>query len=303
MAFRVLILGAVPDDFRRDLERLDDEVVLVAPLDPRRVDAAGVVSLRPHLVVLGEGAPLPASALREGGAGHPADDALPSLSLGGDPQADLVVPAAGPARDAALRLAGRLGRMRRALIERRTLPGDAGAPVPEAGAQGLRERLAQEFSRALRYRHPVAVVTHTLDARERLVGTYGAEAVEEFHALLAATLRRCLRDVDLLYRASAEELVAILPETTAAGARIPADRFLTQTARLIFKPTAASARPLLPIKATSSIGVADGPREGISSADDLLFRARASMGSARAAGGARVFIHGAPVEHEASGVA
>jgi diguanylate cyclase (GGDEF)-like protein len=157
--------------------------------------------------------------------------------------------------------------------------------------EAFRERVEHEFARALRYRHPVALIVLSVDGSERLAASYGEAAVDEFMGTLEETLRRCLRDVDLLYRAGPNEFAAILPETPAAGARIPADRFLTQTSRLVFKPSGATTRPVLPFKATSSVGVADGPGHGVASAEELVQSARASMGSARVAGGARVCVH------------
>jgi diguanylate cyclase (GGDEF)-like protein len=294
MAFRVLILGSVSEEVRRDLSLLEDGVEILVPPEGRMAEPSIVARLRPHLLVLGTGAPFTGAALYGAAAGP--GDPVPSISLEPDPSADLVLPADGSGREEALRLARRLGNLRAAL------DGPPGNRIPVAlrGPGPLRdsfgERLVYEFSRAVRYRHPVALVTLSVDGRDGLIGTYGPAAVEEFHGVLADALRRCLRDVDLLYRASDDEIAAILPETTAAGARIPADRFLTQTSRLIFKPTVVTDRPMLPLKATSSIGVADGPRAGVSSAEDLLSRARESLGSARVAGGARIFVHGAPAE-------
>ena len=296
MAFRVLIMGSIPDDLRRDLALLEDEVEIVLPPEGRPFDASRVASMRPHLLVFGQGAAFGASALYGPARGARVEDPVPSLALASDPSADLVLPAASGTRDEVLRLARRLGRLRRAALEGQAGVARSGASGGLLGVDAFRARLEYEYSRAVRYRHPVSLVTLTLDGRDALAATYGTTAVDEFQATLEDTLRRCLRDVDLLYRVEDHEIAAVLPETTAAGARIPADRFLTQTTRLIFKPSAATARPMLPLKATPSIGVADGPRAGVASADDLLTRARESMGSARSAGGARVFVHGAPSE-------
>ena len=153
-------------------------------------------------------------------------------------------------------------------------------------------RLEYEFSRALRYRHPVSLVTLSVDGRDRLGSIHGEAAVREFLSTLTDSLSRCLRDADLLFWPYDNEIAAILPETPAAGATIVAERFLTHTSRLVFKPSPAAARPLLPFKVTTSIGVADGPREGVGSSRELLARARESMRLARLAGGGRIVVHG-----------
>jgi GGDEF domain-containing protein len=144
----------------------------------------------------------------------------------------------------------------------------------------------------MRYRHPVSLVSVAVDRLDVLAATYGNPAIEEYLSLLTESLRRCLRDVDLLYRSAEREITAILPETQSAGARLAADRFLAATQRMVFKPTLPLGRPVLPFKATSSIGVVDGPREGVKSHAELLGRLRDSIAGAQRAGGGQVFVHG-----------
>src|SRR5262245_26788771 len=252
--------GWIPEDLRRDLATLEPEVELTETLE--RV---------PHLVVLGEGAPFAARDLRSSAGEF--DEPVPVIALRPDPGADLDRALECLPRGDLLRLALRLARMRR-----RLMPGL------------FLQRLEYEFSRALRFRHPVGLILLRLDARERLTEVYGVDALASFAALLEGALRRGLREVDLLFRIAEDEIATILPETPASGAAAVAERFLTQTAGLVFKPAAAGARAILPMKATSSIGVADGPREGVASHEDLLVRARASLSRAGDAGGGRVAV-------------
>ncbi len=288
VALRILILGRIPDDLRRDLRLLDDDVELVAP--EREVEPSHLPSHDPHLLVLGASAPFTARAVTL--AVSPLEEPVPVLALGSDPGADLCLPREGLGRDEILRLARRLARMRRALgAGRARRPPEAEDPAGDP-AELFRKRLEYEFSRALRYRHPVSLVTVCVDGRERLTSMYGDAAVEEFVSTLEGTLNRGLRDVDLLFRASGDEIAAILPETPASGAALVADRFLAQTSRLVFKPTSQGSRPMLPLKTTSSIGVADGPGEGVHTPQELLVRARESMGNAQLAGGGRIVVHG-----------
>ena len=178
-----------------------------------------------------------------------------------------------------MRLAGRLARMSRAL-------GRIQARVPASFVQ----RLEYEFSRALRFRHPLSLILLRHDETERLTDLYGRDGLAEYSTLLEAALRRSVRDVDLLFRTAGDELAAILPETPAPGAVVVAERFLSQTSRLVFKPAGAGSRPILPMKITSSIGVAEGPREGIGSSADLLLRARESLQAAASGDGHAVVV-------------
>ena len=290
MALRILILGQVADDVRRDLALIDDDVEIV-DAGPAPVEPGHLSYYRPHLLVLGDSAPFDAKAL-SAGEGSAAQDPVPVLSTLADVSADLRLPPEGPGRDDVLRLARRMGRMRQALAEHLELPfADRGAVLLGTPAR-FRSRLDYEFSRAFRYRHPVSLVTVAVDRLDSLAGVYGEAAIEEYLALLTEAFRRCLRDVDLLYRSTDREVTAILPETSASGASLAADRFLAATIRMVFKPTVPQGRPALPIKATSSIGVVDGPREGVRSANDLLSRLHDSVAGAQRAGGGQVFVHG-----------
>lgn len=282
MGLRILILGEVSGDVRNELGGLEEGVEIVQPGDAWDL-RSGLRTVSPHLVVLGEAAPCSAGDLMASDPDR-APDIILTVTPTGDPEADLRLPADPSARGPILRIARKLARMRQALL---------------ASPEPFQQRLDYEFSRALRYRHPMSLVTLSLDRRERLCATYGDRAVGQFLATLAETLKRCLRDVDLLFYSEADEISAILPETPAMGASIVADRFRTQTNRLVFKPQVAPLRPMLPLKATSSIGVADGPREGIGTSRDLLDRARESMTSARLAGGDRLQIHGQRPESRA----
>jgi GGDEF domain-containing protein len=291
MSLRVLVLGEIAADVRQDLRLLDDGVELIDAAPGAALHPAQIGLYRPHLLVLGDAAPFAARDLFHDHA-VPSDDPVPVLSTAGDLGADLQWPAPGAARDAVLRLARRLGRLRRAALDPAdTVPLGRGAVLLSSAAR-FGERLDYEFARSMRYRHPVSLVTATLEPLDGLVAAHGDAALEEFLALVTETFRRCLRDVDLLHRSPERELLAILPETQASGARLAGDRFLAATLRLVFKPSIPTGRPALPFRATSSIGVADGPREGIGSARELLARARDSMSIARSAGGGRV--HGGP---------
>lgn len=287
MVLRIVTLGRVAPELPERLR----EAAVPDPVEPLHVPdsiqgaEACLRQLEPDLVVVGEDAPWTCAELA-----HAARDLrllVPLLTSGGDPEADLDL---GAARDAqaVLRAAVRMARLRRAAR-------NAASPLAGAEAtQGLR-RLSAEFTRALRYRHPLSVVVLVLDRGDALRETYGGEAVEGFAAALAQALADTLRTADFLFRSGDLQWVIGLPETPVAGARVVAQRLRTRTRTLVFKAPGATAdegRPALPLKGTASVGVADGPGPGVASAADLLARAQEAVGSARRAGGDRVAFAG-----------
>ena len=77
-------------------------------------------------------------------------------------------------------------------------------------ARAFREAAGAEIERARRYQHPFSVAVVDLGSR---VG-------DELVRAAATTLRGALRATDLVARLGRDELIALLPETSAASARI-----------------------------------------------------------------------------------
>lgn len=147
-----------------------------------------------------------------------------------------------------------------------------------------------EFARALRYGHSVSLITLALDHAASLESTYGAEAVEGYVVSLEDSLRRSVRQMDLIARTGRRELSAVLPETPAGGAGNVAQRARGIASRLLFKGSGAADRHALPIKATCSVGIAEAPGDGVTSSSELLARSRDALSRAQAAGGDRVVV-------------
>jgi diguanylate cyclase (GGDEF)-like protein len=289
---RILSLGQVGADLEACLRQVSAGEALEAVAIPAALqDAAACLRLlEPDLVLVGEQSPWSCRELTE--AARDPRLLVPLLSTTGEDEADLDLRRDGRDAAAVMRAALRLARLRRVARAE-------GAPTLGAEAtQGLR-RLSAEFTRAVRYRHPLAVVVLVLDGAEDFRGTYGLDAVEGFAAALSQALADTLRTADFLFRAGDLEWVVGLPETPAAGARVVAQRLRTRTRALVHKSPAVAAsdgRPALPLKATASVGVADGPGPGIGSAADLLTRARQATAAARRSGGDRVVFDGAPAD-------
>ena len=154
----------------------------------------------------------------------------------------------------------------------------------------LHQVLDSEFARAVRYRHPLSVVLVGVDGMDRVVGTHGELTFERWRGALAETLRRSLRQIDVLARTGPNEIAILLPETTAAGARVVAERARGLASRLIVKLGGAGGRPGLPVKASVSVGVCDAPRDGLGSSGEFLDAARSALARAVAAGGDAVVV-------------
>jgi len=110
--------------------------------------------------------------------------------------------------------------------------------------------------------------------------------------VLRSSLQRTVRQVDLVLRSSPAEIAVLLPETTAGGALVVAERMRVQSRRLLFKPAAIAHRPALPIKVTSSVGIADAPRESLGTSADFVARAREAVLRSRSEGGEHAVVHG-----------
>jgi diguanylate cyclase (GGDEF)-like protein len=278
VGFRILVLGRLPEDVRRDLEGLEaDSEILGADGTPSFPSL--VATFAPHLLVLGDGSGDASPAIADG------MPPLPVLSLGQD-GGDVWIPRSAGERAPALRAARKLAEMRRAHL---TALEDA---AEEAEFRRFHEILDNEFLRAVRYRHPLALVLTSIDELDGLVRDHGRSPVRVFADVLRSSLQRTVRQVDLVLRSSPGEIAVLLPETTAGGALVVAERMRVQSRRLLFKPATIAHRPALPIKVTSSVGIADAPREGLGTSADFLARAREAVLRSRSHGGEHAIVHG-----------
>jgi len=141
------------------------------------------------------------------------------------------------------------------------------------------QALAQESARARRSATPLSLLMIDIDHFKRFNDTYGHPAGDACLQHVARLLSGCVRrPSDLLARYGGEELVAILPETDAAGATVIARAMLE---RLAQEPIAHSSSPFAQV--TVSIGIAwatmDEPDDGLAlleRADQALYVAKES---------------------------
>ncbi len=145
-----------------------------------------------------------------------------------------------------------------------------------ANRRSFEEVLKREWLRALRTRHPIALVIFDVDDFKRCNDTYGHAAGDDLLRALAEMIEgRVRRGMDLAARIGGEEFAVILPETNVAGAQAVAEQLCRQARSLRSESTKRYASPTL------SVGVSGcTPREKLTvdmlvdAADAALYRAK-----------------------------
>jgi diguanylate cyclase (GGDEF)-like protein len=137
------------------------------------------------------------------------------------------------------------------------------------------ERFYSEFARSQRYRVPLTCLMLDIDHFKKVNDTRGHQGGDHALKEVALTMRRTLRDVDLLARFGGEEFVAVLPETAQREGERAAERLRAAVERNKMEHDGK------PLRVTVSIGVASYPVPGINDpeallrvADDALYRAK-----------------------------
>jgi len=159
------------------------------------------------------------------------------------------------------------------------------------------ERVADELGRARRYRRYVSVALLDVDGLARIntaVGTDGGDAVLR---AVAGAVRAQLRRCDLVGRLRDDELLVLLPETDADGARVIAERLRLAVGSL--KVLHAG----IGLEATVSLGVATATPGAEPSADavEVLLR-RADQALFQAKAGGRDQVASAPEDGSAPAI-
>ncbi len=151
--------------------------------------------------------------------------------------------------------------------------------------RALTVRLASELERARRYDSVLTLLMVDLDHFKKVNDTYGHLVGDEVLREVATLLQNEVRSVDVVARYGGEEFVAVLPETSLAGAMIFAERIREHVAATPFASSLVE-----PLRLTASIGVSSYPSATISTVDDLFARADEALYRAKADGRNRVCL-------------
>ncbi|PKN32470.1 MAG: diguanylate cyclase response regulator [Deltaproteobacteria bacterium HGW-Deltaproteobacteria-20] len=150
----------------------------------------------------------------------------------------------------------------------------------------LHTRLREEFKRAERYHEPLACVVIDVD-NLRMHNERGGQALGD--AILrgvADSVRRCVREVDVVARYGGEEFLVILPSTHMAGSVAVAERIWREVRGRVFvgEPGGVASRVAV------TVGVAMYPSPDIKTKEALLRAADTALMNAKREGGDRVCV-------------
>jgi two-component system cell cycle response regulator len=169
------------------------------------------------------------------------------------------------------RLADELEKVNKELAELATV--DALTAV--ANRRAVEQRLAHEFQRAKRYKHPLSVMLVDIDHFKSVNDTYGHPVGDKVLVEVAAAIRQSIRGTDMVGRFGGEEFIVLAPETPASAGGIVAERVRQSIAHR----TSGKSDQGMPA-VTASIGVASteiaaaNETELVTRADQALYRAK-----------------------------
>lgn len=139
-------------------------------------------------------------------------------------------------------------------------------------------QMDQEFKRAKRYGHSLALLMTDIDSFKKFNDTFGHQQGDLVLREVAAVVKRSLRDIDIPVRYGGEEFAIVLPETSLEGALVVAERIRRNVeTHLVPRENGADD----PLRVTISIGLAslpdhsaDTPEQLVKLADDALYQAK-----------------------------
>jgi diguanylate cyclase (GGDEF)-like protein len=155
-----------------------------------------------------------------------------------------------------------------------------------ANVRAFRGRLEDEVKRARRYRTPLACVMVDMDNLKPINDQLGHAAGDHAIAAVADIIRHELRETDFGARYGGDEFVVLLPHTSAAEARVFAERVCAR----LREAGAEALGQRLPLSASFGIAaLGDEPLDD--PGDTLVRRADAALYTAKRNGRGRVVAH------------
>jgi two-component system, cell cycle response regulator len=142
----------------------------------------------------------------------------------------------------------------------------------------LVERLGQEMNRVDRYGGTLALAMIDLDGFKPVNDRWGHVFGDRLLRAVAAEISRSLRTPDVAARYGGDEFAVILPQTQPEGALRVCERIRKAVEQLALN---AGEQP---VSVTATLGVADYPSDGISTAEELIHAADEALYGAKRAG-------------------
>ena len=147
------------------------------------------------------------------------------------------------------------------------------------------EKLAQEYSRSMRYRSALSCIMFDIDLFKNVNDTYGHLFGDEVLRMIGNTLRAELRSHDIYARYGGEEFVILLPESGVHGARKVAEKL-----RRLIACTEVHKDDIR-LKVSVSLGVAEFNPVTMKSGPDLIAAADKALYRAKRTGRNRTIIY------------
>ncbi len=137
------------------------------------------------------------------------------------------------------------------------------------------ERLEEEWQRAVRYGHPLALLLCDIDHFKKINDTYGHTTGDTVLKHVAQTVLHDSRASDVIARYGGEEFVILLCETSLAQAATVAERLCAAVRTLSFSSLSGPAQVTMSIGVTELWeGRAESPPQLIAQADEALYAAK-----------------------------
>lgn len=152
----------------------------------------------------------------------------------------------------------------------------------------LQDRLDEELSRSERHARVMVLLMLDLDGFKQYNDTQGHLAGDKALKLIAESLLRSVRSMDIVSRYGGDEFMVILPETDLASAVLIAERIRSDVARCELPPRPGSGAA--PVTLTASIGIAGFPDHG-ETAETLLERVDQALYRAKTQGRNRTEVY------------
>ena len=148
----------------------------------------------------------------------------------------------------------------------------------------LFSRAEQEFERARRYRHSLAVMMIDIDHFKLVNDTFGHLAGDQVLRLLSRVCQKNMRLVDVVGRYGGEEILIFMPETDREEAFTAAERLRIEIDEMIVSTDKGDVR------VTVSVGLTSYNREKSQTLETLISRADDALFAAKAEGRNRVCV-------------